>query len=219
VFTAKPVLAGEIGSHAEFAYRDNSADSSSVALDETQMEKMLREHGGAVRCTLAKRYFSVLGSADIDDILAVATHKAWRFRERFDPEKGSLRTWFFRIADNVARDVLRVGWFKARQLEIVAEKSYLEALPAPDGGELSRRPDSAAAEAIREILAGLPVNQRRIVWADALAGTTKPSSRDLARELGLTVGSVRVYRAKAMRKIREELVRRNLHPHPTDDHE
>jgi hypothetical protein len=53
----------------------------------------------------------------LDDVLAVGLFRFRIARERFDAATGSLRVQFLRIADNAARDVLRLGWQKARQLE------------------------------------------------------------------------------------------------------
>jgi hypothetical protein len=41
-----------------------------------------------------------------------ALHRLWEARADYNDKKQSLRVWFFCIAENVARDVLKHGWHK-----------------------------------------------------------------------------------------------------------
>ncbi len=142
----------------------------------------------------------------------------WQHRARFDPKLASLRVWFFRIAENLARDVLKHGWHKARQLEMSTEPRLLAEV-------IDRRPngdsDHAAVdgelpalrvppELLRELLALLPENQRRIVLADADSRDGLVASHDLASELGIPASTVRVYRRRALERLRREIEEREL---------
>ena len=61
---------------------------------------------------------------------------------------------------------------------------------------------------IREIVDSLPAVQKFIVMADAFTRDGTASSQLLAEELNLPASTVRVYRKRALDKIREELKRR-----------
>ena len=61
---------------------------------------------------------------------------------------------------------------------------------------------------LREIISELPDKQRRIILADATARDDVACSKRLAVELGTSPGNVRVYRKRAMDRIRTELGRR-----------
>lgn len=193
-----------------------------AALDECALESMLKEDGGLVKGTLLKRYSTVFGSADLDDVMAIAVERVWRHRDKFDPVKGSLKSWFFRIADNTARDILRVGWFKARKLEVAVEQGALDVLAAIDraapeeSNEEADRESDTARSVLLEVLAELPEPQRRILWADALSSSGPVPTVDLARELNLSRGTVRVYRAKALARLRNELAKSPLYQHLVD---
>ena len=188
-----------------------------AALDERALEAMLVESGGQVKGSLLQRYTTAFSAADVDDVMAIAVERVWRKRSKFDPRKGTLRAWFFRIADNTARDVLRYGWFKARKLEVAVEQGAFDSICAGNSQKsppptVDREP-SALERGIRDellqLLGKLPEPQRRILWADALSSSGPVPTADLARELNLSRGTVRVYRAKALARLRSEL---SMHP-------
>jgi len=196
---------------------ETDANSSSArilapASAEQQLEEIIREHAKAVRDILIPRYRGGLTPSDIDDVVAVAAHRLWKHREEFANLR-SPRAWFVRIADNVARDVLRCGWQKARQLEVAAEKSYLESF-SPAQAPRSADPDPERVERIRSIVEALPEKQRKIVWADALSRGGNISAEDLARELDIPTGTVRVYRKRALDKLRKLFTEQGFAPDP-----
>jgi DNA-directed RNA polymerase specialized sigma24 family protein len=63
------------------------------------------------------------------------------------------------------------------------------------------------SDQLRELLALLPENQRRIVLADADSPDGSVSSGDLAKELGIPASTVRVYRRRALERLRREIER------------
>lgn len=184
--------------------------------NERVLEDLLRAVGPAVRAVLRRKYAGVLSPSDLDDVLAIGLFRLWVARERFDAAKGSLRVWFLRIADNAARDVLRLGWQKARQLESAVDPDRLaEQLDWRDDSEFDRSADTAQeVVAIREIVAGLPETQRRIVLADSHSRDGSESSQLLAAELGIPTGTIRVYCKRALDRIRDELKQRGFDPNP-----
>lgn len=186
--------------------------------EEAVLEVILRTHGPPILTLLKQRFVGPLTSTDFEDVLAAALFRMWQHRARFDPKLASLRVWFFRIAENLARDVLKHGWHKARQLEMSTEPRLLaEAIDRRPNGES----DSAAGdgelptlrvplELLRELLALLPENQRRIVLADADSRDGVVASHDLASELGIPPATVRVYRRRALERLRREIEEREI---------
>ncbi len=187
--------------------------------DEDVLEVILRTHGPPILTLLRQRFVGPLTATDFEDVLAAALFRMWQHRARFDPAQASLRVWFFRIAENLTRDVLKHGWHKARQLELSTEPLLLaEAVDRrrPNGeadldaleGELPvlRVPP----ELLRELLALLPENQRRIVLADADSRDGVVASHKLASELGIPASTVRVYRRRALERLRREIEQREV---------
>lgn len=179
--------------------------------DEQVLGDVLREFGPMVLVVLSRRYENVLRESDIEDVMSIGLFRLWTSRERFDQRKASLKVWFFRIVENAARDVLKHGWHKARQLEVSVEAALLGVstdrcrgcaqdpiVPSPSNVQLD----------LREIVAQLPDKQQFIIAADAAAKDGVASSQLLGDELGVPASSVRVYRKRAMDRIRSELANR-----------
>jgi RNA polymerase sigma factor (sigma-70 family) len=187
--------------------------------DEDVLEAILRTHGPAILALLKQRFVGPLTATDFEDVLAAALFRIWQHRTRFDPARASLRVWFFRIAENIARDVLKHGWHKARQLELSIEPTFLaRAIDhrwIDDGSDGGPNSDCSSAlrvplEQLRELLALLPDNQRRIVLADADSPDGLVASQNLAQELGIPPSTVRVYRRRALERLRREIEQREL---------
>ncbi|NQV27754.1 MAG: RNA polymerase sigma factor [Rhodopirellula sp.] len=199
-----------------------------ISGDENALEAALRAHGPPVRALLRRKFFGPLTDTDFEDILAMALYRMWQYRTRYDPARASLRVWFYRIAENVTRDVLRHGWQKARQLEVVFEPLALSAVidhrttessPEADSQEKSpsdeTTPNNHTPQNTRpigddliEVLKLLPEAQRKILLADAESSNGKVASRGLASELGIPASTIRVYRRRALEKVRSEMDRR-----------
>jgi RNA polymerase sigma factor (sigma-70 family) len=180
--------------------------------DETVLEEITRAYAPAVRALLGKKYRGLQNAEDLEDVLAIALFRLWQGRRHYQPEKSSLPVWFFRIAENVVRDVLRSGWHRARQREVVPEDlGPWDAQPSIESHAADHLADPRARrrlEDVREVLAGLPEVQQRIIWADVFSPDDVADSATLARELNLSAGAVRVYRKRALDAIRSEMRRR-----------
>lgn len=195
-----------------------------ISGDENALEAALRAHGPPVKALLRRKFFGPLTDTDFEDILAIALFRMWQYRTRYDASRASLRVWFYCIAENVTRDVLRHGWQKARQLEVVFEPLALSSVvdhrttrTAPYEGNTT---DTAKAEVSQpggsrpmgddliEVLKLLSETQRKILLADAESTDGKVASGTLANELGIPASTIRVYRRRALEKVRSEMDRR-----------
>lgn len=188
-----------------------------LAGDEQVLDAILQTHGPPVLALLRQRLGGPLTPTDFEDVLATALFRVWQHRTRFDPGRASLRVWLFRIAENLARDVLKHGWQKARQLERSTDPARLaESVDArslgagEDWTSAPRTRPAMSAELMRELLALLPEAQRRIVLADADSREGTVASDQLGRELGIPPGTVRVYRRRALERLRREMEARGF---------
>lgn len=84
-------------------------DKALAALIRSQPEKglemVLQQYGGLCNGILRQ----MLGERpqDIEECLSTAICRLWQTIDRFDPEKGSLKSWLCRIVRNIAVDQLR----------------------------------------------------------------------------------------------------------------
>jgi RNA polymerase sigma factor (sigma-70 family) len=206
-----------------------------ISGDEDALEAVLRAHGPPVKALLRRKFFGPLTESDFEDVLAVALFRMWQYRARYDSKRASLQVWFYRIAENVARDVLRHGWQKARQLEVAFEPLALSAVvdhrttnSSADTSTFPNRPTNETdskdddkrfdnrpiGKDLLEVLKLLPETQRKILLADAESTDGKVASQALASELGIPASTIRVYRRRALEKVRSEMDRRGWEQDP-----
>jgi RNA polymerase sigma factor (sigma-70 family) len=126
-----------------------------------------------------------------EDLLADTFERALRSRRRFDPRRGSEKTWLYAIALNLLRDHARRAAAEGRALGRVDEPAAADELEG-----VERR------EALDRALAGLSPEEREAI---ALRFGADLSVPEMARVLDepLTTVEGRVYRA--LRKLRERL--------------
>jgi len=178
--------------------------------DEDVIKDILRKFGPQICGFLWQKYDGVFNTADIEDVLAVAIFRLWQARENYDESKGSVRVWFFKIADNAAKDVLKLGWRQAKNLEVnpdlqeVEDFHFSETNTALVGIASKNEQDVKKLKDLSKIIKNLPDKERYIVMADARSPEGKADTGYLADELGIPTGTVRVYRKRAMDKIKEE---------------
>lgn len=86
----------------------------------------------AMRRPLTAYAYRMLGaSSESDDAAQETILRAHRHLDRFDPARGSLRTWVFRIATNVCLDLLRGAARRARSVDLGPAAADGAALGAP----------------------------------------------------------------------------------------
>lgn len=154
-------------------------------------EQLYDEHAQALFGFLAYRTGD---RALAEDLLADTFEKALRARRRFDPRKGSTKTWLYSIALNTLRDQMR--------RRAAAERAG-EQLGAPGAEEGSDASDAVARrDELSRALATLSEEEREVVALRYGADLTVPEIAKLKNEK-LTTIEGRVYRA--LRKLRERL--------------
>lgn len=182
--------------------------------DESVLKDILKEFGPKISGFLCRKYENIFNIHDIEDVLAIAIFHLWQARKTYDERKGSVKTWFSRIADNAAKDVLKFGWQQAKMREVYLESGDYDKLffsehhSTADKSDNKNSQENKKLEELRKIIEALPEVQRRIVKADACARDGKASAEFLANELDIPIGTVRVYRKRAIDKIKEEFGRR-----------
>ena len=124
-----------------------------------------------------------------EDLLADAFERA--LRAKFNPRKGSAKTWLYAIALNVLRDHVR---------RAAAEGRAYAKVDVPAGGDPFA--DVEVRDELMRALAGLAAEEREAISLRYGADLTVP---EMATVLGVPLTTVegRVYRA--LRKLREAL--------------
>ena len=184
--------------------------------EESALADMLVHYGPRIERGLLKKYPGLLSLEDIEEIISDALRRFWSARDRYDDRKGSIRWLLYIIACRRARDVLRLGWRRAKLVEVDVEKEFLESQYVDDrhvGASISVDPPASEQanqrqQSVRDVLAELPDIQRQILEHDALA-EEEVDSTELGRRLGgIPGGTIRVYRSRARDAFRKGMKKR-----------
>jgi RNA polymerase sigma-70 factor (ECF subfamily) len=133
-----------------------------------------------------------------EDIVQETLLRAWRSAPRAPADQGSLRSWLFRVARNLATDAHRAR--RARPPEV--------AIDALDGVPSAERADrSLHAHLLVEALGALREEHRLAIVETYLRGR---SVAEAAVALGVPPGTVKSRCYYGLRALRRELERRGL---------
>jgi RNA polymerase sigma-70 factor, ECF subfamily len=144
--------------------------------------------------------YRMMGSrAGAEDVLQDAFLSAWRSGERYDPSRGSVRTWVLGIVHHRAIDALRRATVHDRRRagdEGIEER--FEARERTDV-EAARREEAVT---VRAAMDALPADQCQVVELAYFGGFTHT---EIAEMLGAPVGTVKGRMRLGLKKMRERL--------------
>lgn len=187
---------------------DNLREASDPALvvaigrwREDALAEAFRRHAGAV-LALARR---VLGDAALgEEVVQEVFLKLWSAPERFDPARGSLRSFLLAQAHGRAVDMLRSNSSRRRREERDAS------LSADSGYDIEREVwDLAVAEHLQDVVKNLPVDERRAIELAYFGGHTY---REVATMLGQPEGTVKSRIRSGLKRMRGLLADAGLSP-------
>jgi RNA polymerase sigma factor (sigma-70 family) len=146
---------------------------------------------------------------DVEDILQDAGIKVFETKHRpstrYDPHKGPLQPWLFRIVENALRDHLRSGHFGQEVLlsDLQAEIMEEEEEEVPDPLEFAADEiDIERLVIIRSAVHRLSEPSRAIVkqkfWGDLII-------KEIAKELGMSIATVHSKLRKDLGRLKEML--------------
>ena len=139
----------------------------------------------------------VLGDAsDADDVVQVATERAWRAITSVDPDRG-FRAWFLRIVTNSARNHRRARWRRRRaELRVALQ-------PSGNSIETADFVTSDEREVVVAALNRLDAMERLVI---ALRHFEQLNEQEMADVLACPPGTVKSRLSRAMSKLRAELM-------------
>ncbi len=131
-----------------------------------------------------------------EEIVQESFVSLWRSRARYDPRRGSVRSWVLRVVHNRAIDALRRELATASR-DVPGDR-ITESLPALERteAEAERRSD---ARTVRTALESLPPDQRQVIELAYFGGF---SHAQIAEALGLPAGTVKGRMRLGLSKLR-----------------
>ncbi len=154
-----------------------------------------RRHAGAA-FALARRLLADRQLAE--EVLQEVFLRLWNQPDRFDPERGSLRSYLLAQTHGRSVDLLRSETSRRRREEREARET------AEHGTDIEREVmDHAVAEQVQEVVAGLPVEERKAIELAYFGGHTY---RQVAVLLDEPEGTVKSRIRSGLRKMRVSMV-------------
>jgi len=177
--------------------------------DETVLTVILSRYAPAIEICLFQKYKRVLTREDIEDVVAFAVMALWEYRKSYDDHKASVWTLLYRMADCKAKDVIALGWHRAKQLEVGNGQALLAERAVVAGSLTDAAPTpSKLLLDLGKVVASLPDDQQRILVAKSLAPDGEVTAGILGEELAMPEGTVRVYLSRAKQTVKQEMTRR-----------
>ncbi len=180
---------------------DNLREAGDAALvvaigrwQEDALAEVYRRHGGAA-FGLARRLLNDRQLAE--EVLQEVFLRLWNTPERFDPERGSLRSYLLAQTHGRAVDLLRSETSRRRREEREARES-------PGFGDDIEREviDLTVSEKVKEVVAGLPTDERQAIELAYFGGHTY---RQVAVMLEAPEGTVKSRIRSGLRRLRKDL--------------
>jgi len=161
---------------------------------EDALAEIYRRHAGAV-FALARRLLA--DKALAEEIVQEVFLRLWNDPDRFDPDRGSLRSYLLAQCHGRSVDLIRAESSRRRR-----EERELT-LAAESGYDLEHEVwDLAVADRVRATLQGLPEGEREAILLAYFGGHTY---REVADLLGTPEGTVKSRIRSGLRRMRGEL--------------
>jgi RNA polymerase sigma-70 factor, ECF subfamily len=159
--------------------------------DQEALRRAYDEHASAVMGVA----IAVLKDRDhAQDVVQEVYVRLWDRPERFDPERGSLKSFLQMDAHGRAIDLIRS--IRSSEARDRADHVRTASTPAPGTEELAM--DNVVSSNVQAALAKLPEDQRTPIALAFLGGY---SYRDVAAQLGLPEGTVKSRIRAGMRRL------------------
>jgi RNA polymerase sigma-70 factor (ECF subfamily) len=161
---------------------------------EEALAEAYRRHAGAV-FGLARRV--VNDAALAEEVVQEVFLRLWNQPEKFDPERGSLRSFLLAQTHGRAVDLLRSDTSRRKREEREARQT------AEAGYDIEHEVwDLAMAEHVKDALSVLSVDERKAIELAYFGGHTY---REVASLLGAPVGTVKSRIRNGLRRMRDGL--------------
>jgi len=185
----EPVVVSDlVGARSEAGNVDDAALAAAVATrDQAALEKVFERYGGAVR-SIALRVLR--NEALAEDTVQEVFVAFWNAPDRFDPGRGSLRTFLLTLAHRRAIDIVR-----SEQARFNREEKVRDDVPPSIDEEVWSR---TVSEEVREAVAALSEGEREAISLAYFGGLTYV---EVAERLGLPEGTVKSRIRSGMRRL------------------
>ncbi len=176
------------------ALNDNEITERIQSGDQLVWTQIQEEHGGIIyRVSLSVSRNPEVAHDVTQDVLA----DLWKNPERFDPTRGSLRSYLITKTRSRTLDVLRSETARSRRERNEGRAAIIDSVDIADAVA-----DSDTAERLREVLASLPEGERDAIQLAYFGGR---SYREVATELDIPEGTAKSRIRSGLSRLRAAL--------------
>ncbi|MGH2874977.1 MAG: RNA polymerase sigma factor [Solirubrobacteraceae bacterium] len=168
-----------------------------VSDDGAQAFEVIFDRHASAAFSLAYRMCGRRGTAE--DIVQEAFLSLWRSGARYDPTRGSVRSWVLGVVHNRAIDLFRRE--TVRTDRDISDEGFAERIKSGEDTETEVQRRQAAGQ-VRDALHGLPADQRRVIELAYFGGFTHSQ---IAEMLNLPAGTVKGRMRLGLTKMRAAL--------------
>lgn len=161
--------------------------------DRQAFARLFAFYAPRLRSYLSRQGF---GASDCDDLIQDTMLAVWRKAGQFDPEAGAVSTWIFTICRNLGIDRRRRA--ARRSKDDLPPMSDVDLSPSAEGAIISREDETR----VRRALDRLPAEQAEVI---ALSFFSQSPQTEIARALGIPLGTVKSRVRLAMNRLRQLL--------------
>lgn len=179
-----------------------------VDLDDAQLVRRIADRREDAVTELYDRYASLLlgiarqivgGTQDAEEVVQETFVQVWLQADRYDRRRASPSTWLVMIARSRAIDLVRSRRVRDRTTEAAGQEGE-QTHASPEGTRAVWYEERR--HRVQEALATLPDEQREVLELAFYRGSTQ---REIARETGIPLGTVKTRTLLAMKKLRMAL--------------
>lgn len=160
-----------------------------ISGDEVAFNELYDLYGGALYGSILK---ITRDQSLAEDILQVAFVKIWQKLSSFDPEKGSLFNWMYRIVRNTAIDKVRL---KYNQVEIQTDDQSVYSI---SGERVTKIFEEGIG--LNTIIEKLDPNEKSVIDLAFFGGFTQV---EISRKLKIPLGTVKTRTRSALKQLRK----------------
>ena len=170
--------------------------------DASALEILYDRHAAAV---LGVTFRTIGDRLAAEDVLQETFWRVWQSAVTYQAQRGSFRSWLFRIARNLAIDAYRRQSVRPQAIaEMTDTDPILDQLPDPNVDVPELTQTNLYAQQVRSALATLPREQRQVIELAYFYGMTR---REIAEATGEALGTIHTRARLGLQRLREELER------------